>query len=291
MNEQTQDATALEIGEFLQSVPPGQERRVVNLQFKGHSIIVVFPRLWLHCDNADCDGHRYFTHHIGSLYANRDKVVEEMIGFFCSNCRKHTKTYALRFTPALDSENDWLVVKYGEIPSFGPPLPSKLLTLLRKDSDLLSKGRRCENQGMGIGAFGYYRRLIENQKSQLFNELIRAVRKITPYDEDLISELELASNERKFAAAVERIHHALPDSLLVNGHSPLTLLHSALSEGLHEDSEEECLELASSIRLLLTDFSEKLTIALQKQEKLEAAVHKLVAKKGNKGSPSDATSI
>ena len=36
--------------------------------------------------------------------------------------------------------------------------------LQRQDEQLLRKGRRTENQSLGIGAFAYYRRVVENQK-------------------------------------------------------------------------------------------------------------------------------
>ena len=39
----------------------------------------------------------------------------------------------------------------------------------------------------------------------------------------------------------------MPESLLINGHSPILLLHSALSEGLHAQTDEQCLELAEAL--------------------------------------------
>jgi hypothetical protein len=38
-------------------------------------------------------------------------------------------------------------------------------------------GRRAENQGMGIGAFAYYRRVVENQKNRIIAEIKRVAEK------------------------------------------------------------------------------------------------------------------
>ena len=37
------------------------------------------------------------------------------------------------------------------------------------------KGRRCGNLGLGIGAFVYYRRVVENQKSRILDEIIKVI--------------------------------------------------------------------------------------------------------------------
>lgn len=96
---------------------------------------------------------------------------------------------------------------------------------------------------MGIGAFVYYRRVIENQKDRIFAELIRVISTVSP-DDPVLSDLEAARKETRFTAAVEEIKHALPQSLFINGHNPLTLLHAALSEGVHNHTDAQCLELA-----------------------------------------------
>jgi hypothetical protein len=62
----------------------------------------------------------------------------------------------------------------------------------------------------------------------------------------------------------------------------LTLLHSAVSEGLHEHTDEECLDLATTIRIVLTDLAERIGLALKDQTELNAAVTKLMAVKAKR---------
>jgi hypothetical protein len=89
----------------------------------------------------------------------------------------------------------------------------------------------------------------------------------------LITELEEAKRENRFSAAVEKIKHAIPEVLLIDGHNPLTLLHKALSEGLHAGTDEECLEIAQNIRVILSELSERLSTALKDDQELKKAVY------------------
>jgi hypothetical protein len=61
----------------------------------------------------------------------------------------------------------------------------------------------------------------------------------------------------------------------------LTLLHSALSEGLHAESDEDCLEFANTIRIVLSAFAERIGEILKDQSELKQALSKLLSKKTN----------
>ena len=170
------------------------------------------------------------------------------------------------------------VFKYGENPAFGPHTPSKVFKMLGPDIDYFLKGRLAENQGMGVGAFVYYRRVIESQKNRLLGEIIRVAEKIKA-PEDMLSDLRQAQKETQFSSVLEAIKHGFPSSLLINGHNPLRLLHAALSEGVHELSDEDCLEKATSIRLVLANLAENLGHALKDHNELDTAVTKLMNSK------------
>ena len=151
--------------------------------------------------------------------------------------------------------------------------------------DYYLKGRHAENQGLGIGAFVYYRRVVENQKDRIFDEILKVSEKIGA-PKELLAQLTAAKAETQFSKAVETIKQAIPQALLINGHhNPLMLLHSALSEGLHDKTDDQCLELATSIRVVLTELVERMANALQGKAELNAAVGKLF--KGNVPKPQD----
>jgi hypothetical protein len=145
--------------------------------------------------------------------------------------------------------NEGAAVKLGEFSSFGPPIPSRVITLIGPDRELFIRGRRAENQGLGIGAFAYYRRVVENQKGRLIIEIAKVAKRLGAAEEEL-ARFKAAARESQFRRAIDDIKSSIPKVLMINGHNPLTLLHSALSEGLHAGADEECLELATSIRVV-----------------------------------------
>jgi len=98
----------------------------------------------------------------------------------------------------------------------------------------------------------------------------------------VIADLTAAKHEAQFSKAVETVKHGLPQMLMVNGHNPLTLLHAALSEGLHAQTDETCLEMATTIRVVLTELADRLGNALKDQAELNSAVTRLMASKAPK---------
>ena len=75
---------------------------------------------------------------------------------------------------------------------------------------------------------------------------------------------------------------AIPQSLLINGQNPLSLLHTALSIGLHEETDERCLELAHDIRVVLSELADRIGTALKDEQELNTAVTRLMNVKAQK---------
>ncbi|HEY5778125.1 MAG TPA: hypothetical protein VIT00_05275 [Terrimicrobiaceae bacterium] len=175
----------------------------------------------------------------------------------------------------------------GEIPPFGPPSSARLIKLVGRDRETFLKGRRCENQGLGIGAFIYYRRVVENQKNRILSEIAQVAKRIGANPE-ILNAIERATAETQFSRALEIAREAIPESLKINGHSPIALLHSALSEGVHERSDEECLALASSVRVVLNELSDRIAQALKDEAELKQALATIMNRQTAKqDSPSD----
>ena len=158
-------------------------------------------------------------------------------------------------------------------------MPAKLLRLFGKDAETFLKGRTCETQGLGVGAFAYYRRVVENHRNDIFDAII-AVCQTVGAEDDLITELNSAKAEISFSKSMDQIRTGLPQGLLINGNNPLLALHGALSVGLHSESDEECLAIAQAVRLVLTDLVEKMATLRQENRDLKDAVQRLMAKKG-----------
>ncbi len=261
--------------EFLESVPPGQQRYIrdlATLHANGRSRTLAEPVLTLHC--MTCEGPRVFQVAAGDDWFSEQGFLSKFVSYMCRNCRRGLKTFAIQAF----LETDQLfgkALKWGEQPDFGAPLPSRLISILGPDYELFLKGRRSENRALGIGAFIYYRRVVENQKNRLLLE-IRKVAERNKASPELLARLDAALAETRFSESINLAKDALPPVLLIDGqHNPLTILHSKLSEHVHERSDDECLQLAADVRILLSDLAERLTQALKDDETLRSAISRL----------------
>ncbi|WP_179038761.1 hypothetical protein [Rhizobium leguminosarum] len=245
------------------SNPQGYKRKLIAL-----------PDLRLHC--IKCEGERTFRCRDDKFFDQETEAVEFNVRFQCGDCHEQVKLFSL-FAKFGESPNGE-VYKYGELPAFGVPVSNKVLRLFGKDAQMFQKGRQCENLGYGVAAFAYYRRVVENHKNDIFDEIIKVCRTVNAPD-PIIAELEHAKQEIAFTKAIEAIKSALPQGLLINGHNPLLALHGALSVGLHDETDEECLAAAQAVRLVLTDLVEKIATLKQDDRQLNEAVQLLLRKK------------
>lgn len=264
---------------FFEDVPPGKTEIIQGLGRKcvspGGAVSwhMQVPEIQLHCDNSACEGLRYFEPS-QTQYLRPKETGEHFLTFVCRNCKRSRKTYAFWSRLGEDGVNGELM-KFGEFPPFGPPTPARVISIIGGERDYFLKGRKAENQGLGIAAFAYYRRVVENQKTRIIDEIIRVAQKIGA-PKEVIDDLNAARGETQFSRAVEAIKHGVPESLRIDGHNPLTLLHSALSEGLHAQTDQQCLELATSIRVVLTELVDRMGNALKEELELSTAVSRLL---------------
>ena len=265
----------MEWGEFLITQPPYSECKVIGLTSGDPHYVLRTPRILLFCDSAKCGGDRIFvpTHNIHTYRGEVGTPFFLLLLYHCKHCEETQKAFALAIRMRENTE-DGTAMKLGELPAFGPITPPRLLRLVQSDRELYLKGRRSESQGLGIGAFAYYRRVVENQKNQLIDGIIKVSKRLR-VAEPIIANLESAKQQIQFSSAIEMIRDGIPDSLKIDGQNPLSLLHSALSKGIHSESEEECLQLAASIRLVLTSLAENIDQALQDHAELSEAVKRL----------------
>ena len=276
----TKSPEPMPFAEFLESVPPTQEVPITGLAERkavGAAMRYVLkqPQIQLHCTNEACNGLRFFRGYGGEIVftGNDDDSIRTYMGYICSNCRSVTKTFSIQ--AKRDGQTSGRCFKFGEFPSYGPPTPARLIRLFGDERETFLSGRRCENQGLGIGAFVYYRRVVENQKNKILDEVIRVSEKIGASPE-MLSALKAAKEETQFSKAIKSVKDAIPQALLINGQNPLTLLHAALSGGLHEHTDANCLELAHDVRVVLVELAERLGSALKDEEELNSSVARLL---------------
>jgi len=267
--------------QFFEAAPPDSREEVTEragpLRSNNHGgqfRAILTPNLELHCDT--CDGVRIFEYR--SQYppslSVKSKADHVALDYACRNCKESEKKYYLLFW---GDGGSGAVQKVGEYPAFSPPTPRRLFELIGEDHrEMFLKGRRAENRGLGIGAYAYYRRIVEDQKDAIVDEIIEVAKRVGTNDETLKTLAEL-KDEKQFKTAIDKLKKGFPESLLIDGcHNPLLLLHNALSKGIHEMADEECLELATSIRVVLSELAERIANMLKEKAELSKAVGRLL---------------
>jgi hypothetical protein len=280
-SEPVEEQEAIPFAQFLESVPPSTFRPVLGLRKELHRsngttyVQIATPELSLHCTSDACNGSRFFRFENGDLTIGRG--VDRRLTFLtyvCSNCRMTRKVFSLWIWVPRDAD-DGKCFKFGEYPNYGPTTPPRLLRMFGGERETFLRGRRCENQGLGIGAFAYYRRVVENQKNKIIDEIIKASNRIGA-PPDVIEMLEKAKEEIQFSNALSSVKDVVPPALLINGHNPLKLLHKALSGGIHARTDEQCLERAHDVREVLAGLAERIGQALKDEAELNLAVSRLM---------------
>lgn len=204
---------------------------------------VQVPDLDLHCGSDRCGGIRTFqgfpirpplppTMQFDREQREKGRPLgnhEFFVGYWCRNCQRSVKTYAVQIERVLDGESQAVpAMKFGE----NPPL----LAIRGADSagldgaaqDLFVKGQQAEALGLGIGAFAYYRRVLDIQKDRIIGQLMEVARR-QHAEPALLERLEAAGQAWRFEKSIDEIKPAIPDSLKIRGENPLILLHRASS--------------------------------------------------------------
>jgi len=264
--------------EFLQNARVGAESAVqlALLSPSGNGIAIATPQLRFYCEGDSCQN-EMFCFCLSQLGHPTNNNGMHSLAYHCRNCGVLVKTISVAFPSPQEFYlgRNIRVIKIGECPLPSLRVPARVHRLVQEDRDLLIKGLRAESQGLGIGAFSYYRRVIERHKDALFDAIIKVANRVGS-DPSLISNLQSAKKEVQFSKAVEVMKDGIPESLKISGHNPLSLLHTATSRGLHSQSDEECLELAKDIRLVLVEFAENIASVLKDHVELDNALSRLM---------------
>jgi len=82
--------------------------------------------------------------------------VITVMNYFYNYCNTSERVYFIKF-----DEEGCSVMKVGQFPAWDISIPKNLDSVISKHRETLKRGLICESQGFGIGAYGYYRRIVE----------------------------------------------------------------------------------------------------------------------------------
>lgn len=176
--------------------------------------------------------------------------------YFCASCDDYSQFFQLFF-----DENLSFVMKTGQFPAWSISVEKNLSTILGEYEDIYRKGLICEGQGYGIGAYAYYRRIIES----IIDELLNLIHDLLDESDKALYEQALRETQEGIVAQekIALVKDLLPKSLRPSNMNPLNLLYDRLSEGIHAMTDEECLEIASDIREVLIYLVEQISVSVQ----------------------------
>lgn len=163
----------------------------------------------------------------------------------CLSCEEFRRHFVISIAEDLNS-----ITKVGQYPAWSVKPDSDVSQMLGSHKDYLIKGLVCESQSYGIAAFSYYRRIVE----EIIDGLLEEIGGLISDDEKAAYDAALSEVKATRIAAekIELVKDLLPPILRPEGMNPLALLHGVLSEGLHANTDERCLELAVEVREILT---------------------------------------
>jgi len=263
---------------FLESVPPGVQAHVSDMvdesrTARGDTGPLARPNVALHCES--CDGERLFRDTaVPALTLSSKHPTNHFLNYACRNCGQASKTFAV-LLKADEAGSGGVAWKYGEYPRFDPHTHPRLLKILDEGAELFLQGRGAENAGFGIGAFTYYRRVIEDQYGRILDEIINVAQHVeSPASQ--IEQLRAARRNWHSGDILDEVGDALPTTLLIRGHNPISLLHRAASEDMHALSDGECLELAHSVREVLNALAERVDFVMKRGDTLKEALSVLL---------------
>lgn len=214
----------------------------------------------------------YEFYHYTNVPSSDEKV---RLLYECQSCRRYTRQFDVYISQDLD-----FVYKFGQYPEWEIKIDKNLENVLGKHSKTFRKGLVCESQGYGIGAFAYYRRITE----EIIDELLDSITDLI--DEANKSEykeaLEKTKQTRVTQDKIDLVKELLPSILKPNGMNPLGVLHSELSEGLHAETDEACLENASHIKSILTFLINQIIQSKQSAKGFTESMKSLLEKKSKK---------
>jgi hypothetical protein len=171
----------------------------------------------------------------------------------CQSCQK-----SIDFLIKATSDKSWeqrsagitiYIQKIGQFPSYEiEPDPSIQKYLTEEDNSNYRKALTTLSVSFGIGSYAYFRRIIENEIRRIIKDISELEFEGYENVKQAVTNFEIDHQMDKLIAVVTKY---LPQSLNELGDNPIRLLYKQLSGGIHQFSEEECIEKAKHIDILL----------------------------------------
>ena len=190
----------------------------------------------------------------------------------CSYCNKFRLDFMVNIFRER-KEGELLARKIGAFPPVEITPGRDILDYLESShQDYYKKALMNFYHGYGIGAFAYFRRITEDIIKKVIEEIIsldlEGADKVNKAWEDY-------QKNHAMSTLLDSINPYLPKALLDIGDNPLRLLYDTASLGIHELNEDECLDKAQLIDVLLQFVINKMNEEKNTIKKVRDVIKKL----------------
>ena len=187
----------------------------------------------------------------------------------CAGCGKFTHHFLIEL-----DENHNHILKAGQTAELNIKLDKNIKKLLGSKIEFYKKGLICESQGYGIGAFVYYRRVVE----ELIDEIIGMIKNILQTEDEKTNYLKAVNKIQESHNAqdkIDLIKKQLPNSLSEKNY--FKIIYSSVSVGIHSLNDEECLDFSVDLKKAILSLINHLKL-YKIDEELNESTKKLLEK-------------
>ena len=244
-----------------------------------------FPNVNLFCPKCISEQtFKYYTSYLGPIPSHQRTRSDDIFPhtpiagevylseYHCAGCDDFKRFFLIKISENLDN-----IKKFGQYPEFDISTDKNIKKMLGKHGKIFINGRINEVHGYGIGAFAYYRRIVEVIIDDLLEKIwtLHSERDREKHQGKIKEIKESKDTGEKINIAKD----ILPDSLHQEGVNPLKTLYDVLSEGIHSNSDEECIKLAEIIRGIIVPLVNQVTTTIESQKEIKDRTKQLLNKR------------
>lgn len=171
------------------------------------------------------------------------------VGYQCSLCSESALFVIYRGSQTKNVNGGWTwhLMKIGQLPMLTAEIPKGLQECIGENaSALYRKALVCRNNGYGLGAAVYFRRVVEDKTNELI-EVAASLAESYDVAPEIVAKMRGAGDSEVYTPYEEKLRVAstvFPENLKVNGINPLGVLYELVSKAVHGLSEEQCIDIA-----------------------------------------------
>lgn len=210
-------------------------------------------------------------------YPSKGEIV--YLEYNCAGCGEFDRNFLVKI-----SNDGSSVMKVGQFPAWETKGNSTVERILGTHRTYLTRGLICESQGYGIAAFSYYRRIVEEIIDRLLDQIEGLLS--GPELETYRVALAKTKTTRVTAEKIDLVKDLLPPVLRPDEMNPLRVLHETLSQGLHAESDEVCLESAEIVREVVVFLATQIESAAVAKKTFTSGMRTLLERKATRSQES-----